>query len=181
MINSAADSIYGGLYDSQRQSAIQVEGLMSLLGEVTALIAQEDGVAIFDAEQMYAILAAIEDVQTVSSRVYEAAEECLQATLRNFHGSQPPSPHEMLKKSVGSGTNSDFSFSMMGSEMLARSGGSASGKSVDIVVLLIKKKKNEDRGWDWRARFKDRSTTGAEVLGFLRCRIAQELALVELR
>lgn len=33
VIGSAADSIYGGLYDPERDSAVQVDGLLALLGE----------------------------------------------------------------------------------------------------------------------------------------------------
>jgi hypothetical protein len=38
VISSAADSIYGGLYDPDRDSAIQVDGLLALLGEALPLV-----------------------------------------------------------------------------------------------------------------------------------------------
>lgn len=38
VIGSAADSIYGGLYDPDRDSAVQVDGLLALLGEALAFI-----------------------------------------------------------------------------------------------------------------------------------------------
>lgn len=177
-INSAADSIYGGLYDAERQSAIQVDGLLTLLGEATALLASTDGKAVLTTIQLYALLAAIEDLQTVNTRVYDATDECLQAALRQYHGSQPPSPHAMLKKSMSSGTNSNFSFSMMGSEMLADSGTSVGGKSVGSAILIGKD--DAERGWDWRAQFKDKSSTGADVLRYLRIGIAKELSVAEL-
>lgn len=41
VIRSAADSIYGGLYDPDRQSAAQVDGLLVLLGEALALLDRE--------------------------------------------------------------------------------------------------------------------------------------------
>ena len=176
-INSAADSIYGGLYDPERQSAIQVDCLLPLLGEATSFIATTDKDAILTAEHMYALLAAIEDLQTVNTRVYDATEECLQASLRNFHGSLPPSPHAMLKKSVSSGTNSNFSFSLMGSEMMTGSGDSAGGKSLGSMVLVGGSKGGDDRGWDWRERFKDQGVTGVDVLRYLREGIAKELSM----
>ncbi|EHY56288.1 Nucleoporin NUP85 [Exophiala dermatitidis] len=185
-INSAADSIYGGLYDPERQSAIQVDGLLTLLGEATALLARNRPSAqhIFTSQQIYALLAAIEDLSTVSSRVYEATEDCLQASLRNYHGSQPPSPHAMLKKSMSSGTNSNFSFSMMGSEMLAKSdltsrgtGGKSAGSS---GVLVPGPQGNVSRGWDWRASFKDKDVTGRDVVKVLRMGLAEELSMVAL-
>ena len=79
---------------------------------------------------------------------------------------------------MSSGTNSNFSFSMMGSEMLAGSGTSAGGKSVGSVVLIGKDE--SERGWDWRVQFKDKSSTGADVLRHLRIGIARELSVAEL-
>lgn len=38
VISSAADGIYGGLYDPDRDSAIQVDGLLALLGEALPFI-----------------------------------------------------------------------------------------------------------------------------------------------
>jgi hypothetical protein len=38
VISSAADSIYGGLYDPGRDSAVQVDGLLTLLGEALPFI-----------------------------------------------------------------------------------------------------------------------------------------------
>jgi hypothetical protein len=186
VINSAADCIYGGLYDPERQSAIQVDGILTLLGEATVFLAHHaDQKGTFTTDQMYALLAAIEDLEIVNSRVYEAAEECLQAALRNWHGSAPPSPHAMLKKSVSSGTNSNFSFSMMGSEMVARSeesGRSTGGRSIGGSGVLVAGGKTEyiERGWDWRAKFKGKQATGADVLKALRTGIARELSIAEL-
>jgi len=38
VIRSAADSIYGGLYDPDRDTALQVDGLLALLGEATVFV-----------------------------------------------------------------------------------------------------------------------------------------------
>lgn len=38
VINSAADSILGGLYDETREAVIPVDGLLSLLGEATVFV-----------------------------------------------------------------------------------------------------------------------------------------------
>jgi len=182
-INSAADSIYGGLYDPERLSAIQVDGLLTLLGEATALTAEHNnGHRVFTSEQLYGLLAAIEDLQTVSDRVYAATEDCLAASLRHYNGSLPPSPHAMLKKSISSGTNSNFSFSMMGSEMLTQSSESLGGKSLGSAVLVGGSTAKDDaqRGWDWRSNFTGADVTGAEVLQYLRRNIAQELSIANL-
>ena len=179
-INSAADSIYGGLYDSDRQSAIQVDGLLTLLGEATALTSSTNDKQILTPDEMYALLAAIEDLETVNARVYDATEECFQASLRNYHGSLPPSPHAMLKKSMSSGTNSNFSFSMMGSEMLASSRESVGQTSVGSAVMVGDGKSDASRGWDWRLSFKGDDVAGSDVLQYLRSAIAKELSLAEL-
>jgi Nup85 Nucleoporin len=196
VINSAADCIYGGLYDAERESAIQVDGLLTLLGEFTAFLDNQDK-KVLTSSQMYDVLAAIEDLQTVNKRVYEATEDCLQAAMRNHAGSAPPSPRSMLKKSVsnatagsGSGVGSNFSFSLMGSEMLGRSTSNLSGgKSVASSGVLVqadgKEQEKVERAWDWRGRFADggasgREVKGEEVLMFLRRGIARELAVAEL-
>lgn len=41
VISSAADNIYGGLYDPSRDSAVQVDGLLALLGEALVLVNRE--------------------------------------------------------------------------------------------------------------------------------------------
>lgn len=38
VINSAADSIHGGLYDENRGSVVQVDGLLALLGEALVFV-----------------------------------------------------------------------------------------------------------------------------------------------
>ena len=38
VINSAADSIHGGLYDEDRGSIVQVDGLLALLGEAMIFV-----------------------------------------------------------------------------------------------------------------------------------------------
>ena len=181
-INSAADSIYGGLYDPERQTAIQVDCLLTLLGEATAFF--ENGKTVLSAAQMYDILAAIEDTETVSDRVYAPAESCLEACMRSYAGSQPPSPHAMLKKSMSSGKDSNFSFSMMGSEMLAGSKdtlGARTESSGSGLLIENGNGENVKREWDWRERFAtEKGDVGRRVLCVLRREIASGLAGKEL-
>jgi Nup85 Nucleoporin len=197
VINSASDCIYGGLYDAERESAVQVDGLLTLLGELTVFIGRQEKRTL-TSPQIYDALAAIEDLQTVNQRVYEATEDCLNAAVRNYRGSAPPSPRTMLKKSVSSGTaSSGFSFSLMGSEMLGSGTSGGGGKSVGSSGVLVKGggggrgvDSRIERGWDWRARFADGGdkrkggdggvVKGIEVLGVLRREIASELAFAEL-
>lgn len=194
VINSSADCIYGGLYDAERESAIQVDGLLVLLGEVTAFVMGGRGgqqgrmqTPTLTSAQMYDVLAAIEHLQTVNERVYEATEDCLAASMRNFlQGSAPPSPRAMLKKSVSSGTaGSGFSFSMIGSEMLS-GGDDRGGKSIGSSGVLVQAK--VERAWDWRSGFGEREkeggggegVRGADVLAHLRRAIAADLVVAEL-
>ncbi|RMD42591.1 hypothetical protein DV735_g2536, partial [Chaetothyriales sp. CBS 134920] len=182
-ISSSADSIYGGLYDATRETAIQVDCLLTLLGEATALVGGEK--RIFTSEQLIALLAAIEDLETVNSRVFDANEECLQAALRSYHGSSPPSPRAVLKKSMSSGTNSNFSFSMIGSEILAKSGESLGGRSEGSTFLVASRRLDAGTkpGWDWRDKFATNANdviSGRAVLRYLREQIARELSLAEL-
>ncbi|KAK2756103.1 hypothetical protein FQN54_005510 [Arachnomyces sp. PD_36] len=138
VIRSASDSIYGGLYDQDRDSAVQVDGLLALLGEALVFIDKPNRLTI---DQQYTILSAIEDLETVTRRVYTQCEECLQSTLIHYthynnnrneispnHSQQhqqsqqqrpsfPTSPRHLLKKSVSSLTASS-GFSLIGSEML---------------------------------------------------------------
>ncbi|OCT49546.1 nuclear pore complex subunit Nup85 [Cladophialophora carrionii] len=220
-INSAADSIYGGLYDPDRTSAIQVDGLLSLLGEATALLtasshsgdashgdnrghARAKSRIIFTIPQIYDLLSAIEDLSTVSARVFAATEECLAAGLREYAGSRPPSPRAVLKKSMssGSGSGSGFSYSVLGSEMLARSMTTdASGSAVMVKghsgggKAKTQARGMEDapaRGWDWREKFVQHSehgpgggdaataVSGRDILMLLRMSLAEELAWAEL-
>lgn len=203
VINSAADCIYGGLYDAERESAVQVDGLLTLLGEVTAFIGQgrtqqpdrRRDRGVLTAPQLYDILAAIEDLQTVNKRVYEATEGCLNAALRYHGGNEaPPSPRGMLRKSFsgateesgGSGSGTGFSFSMLGSEMLGSAGNGGGGKSMGSSGVMVPGNEKVERAWDWRGGFggaKERGgtqATGVEVLDYLRRGIALELTVAEL-
>lgn len=192
VINSAADAIYGGLYDAQRESAVQVDGLLALLGEASALLSQyhPGGKRILAKQQIYELLRAIEDLQTVNERVFSVCQECFNATIRNAKGgekAQPPDPMTLLKKSVSSGSGSNFSFSMMGSEML-NSGSSlqreaSGGRSIGGSGVLIPPNGSEDkilRGWDWRKNFGS-DVQGEEIMDTLRKGLANELTRAILR
>jgi hypothetical protein len=207
-IESGADAIYGGLYDPDRKSAVQVDGLLTLLGEATALLASNPtppdtpvspitnsltrtAPRVFTTPQIYALLSAIEHLSTVSGRVFAATEECLRACVREFGGSRPPSPREVLKKSVSNASNvgSGFSFSLMGSDMLSRSGVTEGSSGVLVPGKGAKGKgrgigdgsEHGGRGWDWRERFYGMDEVrGSDILRVLRTELAAELAWAEL-
>ncbi|KAL4917110.1 hypothetical protein BDW62DRAFT_184625 [Aspergillus aurantiobrunneus] len=187
VISSAADGIYGGLYDPDRDSAIQVDGLLALLGEALPLI--HHSTSILTTSQQFALLSAIEDLETVTPRVYAQCEECFRSTLLEYYSKQgysgktsesyvlPPSPRALLKKSVSSLTGSS-TFSIIGSDMLesARTrslSGSAEGSGV--LVPGSEGAVQSEREWDWRAGLAD-DTKGEDVLRMLRLGLASGLS-----
>ncbi|OAX84033.1 hypothetical protein ACJ72_01592 [Emergomyces africanus] len=200
VIRSAADSIYGGLYDEERKSSVQVDGLLVLLGEV--LVFMEEPNRFFSTDQLLTILAAIEDLQSVTSRVYDQCEICLQSTIYHHFNyddlantsfgdesvrSLPTSsfaapPRNLLKKSVSSLT-AVSGFSLIGSEMLEsqsrqRGVGRASVESSGVLIPRPSEKQggaHVKRGWDWRTKI-NRDVKGEDILKVLRLQIAKGLS-----
>ncbi|RHZ67279.1 hypothetical protein CDV55_105349 [Aspergillus turcosus] len=195
VISSAADSIYGGLYDPGRDSAVQVDGLLTLLGEALAFIDQNTPV--LSISQQFTILSAIEDLETVTPRVYAQCEECFRSTLIEYHSSErassggrssaesyvlPPSPRALLKKSVSSLTASS-TFSFIGSDMIESARNrtmSGSGSVTGSGVLVPRpgdgaQTGSHERGWDWRAALPE-DIKGEEVLKMLRLGLARGLS-----
>ncbi|EAU38580.1 conserved hypothetical protein [Aspergillus terreus NIH2624] len=192
VIGSAADSIYGGLYDPDRDSAVQVDGLMVLLGEVLPLINQPT--PILSVSQQIAVLSAIEDLETVTPRVYSQCEECFRSTLLDHQSSQralsdaqthdsfvvPPSPRALLKKSVSSLTASS-TFSFISNDMIesacGRSGPGSTSSSGVLVPRMNEGRRGraQERGWDWRAGL-PADVKGDDVLRMLRLGLAKGLS-----
>ncbi|KAI9925718.1 hypothetical protein ASPWEDRAFT_136383 [Aspergillus wentii DTO 134E9] len=182
VIGSAADSIYGGLYDPDRDSAVQVDGLLALLGEALALINQST--PILSVSQQFTILSAIEDLESVTPRVYAQCEECFRSTLIEYQSSEsavaPPSPRTLLKKSVSSLTASS-TFSFIGNDMIesARTRSmSGSGSAGSSAVLVPRpgggKALVYERGWDWRSGLPE-EVKGEDILRMLRSGLARGL------
>ncbi|KAK4989417.1 hypothetical protein LTR66_007067 [Elasticomyces elasticus] len=174
VIGSAADGIRGGLFDSEVDTVVQVDGLLALLGEALPLLNQPK--KIFSPEQVFALLRAVEDLQTVTRRVYQQAETLFKSAMGSYSGSPATSPHDLLKKSISGLTGS--SYSLVGESMLARShsGGSALGSEGSGVLVDGDVK----RGWDWRAGVAalqlGRKLLGEDVLSILRVELAREAA-----
>ncbi|PLN80553.1 hypothetical protein BDW42DRAFT_170677 [Aspergillus taichungensis] len=192
VITSAADSIYGGLYDPERDSSVQVDGLLTLLGEALAFLDQPT--PIFSVPQQFAILSAIEDLETVTPRVYGQCEECFRSTLLEYQSTKrgpeesqtagsffvPPSPRALLKKSMSGGTGSS-TFSFIGSEMVESSRPQSGHGSVGSSGVLVPRAGDglrghpEERGWDWRAGLAEGSR-GEDILRVLRLGLARGLS-----
>ncbi|OJI88704.1 hypothetical protein ASPTUDRAFT_135239 [Aspergillus tubingensis CBS 134.48] len=188
VIGSAADSIYGGLYDPDRDAVVQVDGLLTLLGEALPFIGQST--PLLSVSQQFTILSAIEDLQTVTPRVYAQCEECFRSTLIQYHSSKrahtsdssvlPPSPRAMLKKSVSSLTASS-TFSLIGNDIIesarTRSGSGSVGSSGVLVPRADADSPttSTERGWDWRAGLPE-DATGEDILRILRVGLAKGLS-----
>ncbi|EPS30939.1 hypothetical protein PDE_05893 [Penicillium oxalicum 114-2] len=184
VISSAADNIYGGLYDPDRDSAVQVDGLMALLGEALVFVNQPS--PILSVSQQFTILSAIEDLETVTPRVYAQCEECFRSTLLSANSTSatasPPSPHALLKKSVSALSASTFS--ILGSDILesnrtrsATGFGSDSAKdSGALVPRSGDESTDSSRGWDWRVGLPE-DTRGEDVLRMLRLGLARGLSV----
>ncbi|KAF7714728.1 Uncharacterized protein PECH_007735 [Penicillium ucsense] len=183
VISSAADNIYGGLFDPDRDSAVQVDGLMALLGEALVFVNQPSPV--LSISQQFTILSAIEDLETVTPRVYAQCEECFQSTLlsANTAGTttSPPSPHSLLKKSVSALSASTFSIigsDILGSARTQSASGSGHESPMNSGVLVPQpgdKGADSARGWDWRVGLPE-GTRGEDVLRMLRLGLARGLS-----
>jgi hypothetical protein len=172
VVSSAADNIYGGLFDPSRDSAVQVDGLLALLGE--ALVFVNQPTPILTVSQQFTILSAIEDLETVTPRVFAQCEECFRSTLlgyTNVPEGAPLSPNTILKKSISNLSASTFS--LIGNELF--SGPTSAGSSGVLVPRPGDKDAGRARGWDWRTGLPE-STRGEDVLRMLRLGLARGLS-----
>ncbi|KAH7026015.1 uncharacterized protein B0I36DRAFT_365646 [Microdochium trichocladiopsis] len=146
VIASADDNIRGGLYDDSRDAVVSEDFLLALLGEASVFIGQSP--AVITLEQIDVLLKAIEDIQSVGSRVYDAADEFFKLVLASGQGVKGSTPADLMKKST---TASGGSFMLTGSSMMASQFKQSVVKS-GMIKGTIK------RSWDWR-------TTGAITVG----------------
>ncbi|KAL8656429.1 MAG: hypothetical protein Q9226_002667 [Calogaya cf. arnoldii] len=180
VINSAADNIHGGLYDEDRGSVVPFDGLLTLLGEALVFVDQPERE--LSLSQCLDLLKAIEDLQAVTSRVYEQCEECFRCTLANGQSQQKrPDTRDMLKKSISNMTSSSSAFSLIESSMMDSETRESTG-SEGVMVNMVEKSntvtaKGDEvrRGWDWRKRLSP-DTTGADLLRMLRLGLAKDIA-----
>lgn len=166
VITSSDDTIRGGLYDEERGAVVSVDFLLALLGESMVFVNQKE--RIITSSQIDSLLKAIEDLQTVSERIYSACDEFFQTVVASTQGMKGSTPMDLLKKSTSSMSGTS-SFSMVGSSMIA----SQLQKSIGGSGVLVKE--NLHRGWDWRKGLTAGMTSG-DVLKILRYGLAKELA-----
>ena len=191
LINSAADNIHGGLYDEARGSVVHIDGLLSLLGEAMIFVNRTSPLpspplthrkpltrkpetpSLLSLSQSLSLLKAIEDLSTISPRIYAQCEAFLHTTLTHHHSNPTlASPRQMLKKQMSSMT-SGSSFSLVGSSLLDSDLIDAMDTSGSNA--LTKSDEGPKRGWDWR-RGMEEGATGEDVLRVLRLGLAREIA-----
>lgn len=176
VVESASSSVRGGLYDAQTDSVVQVDGLLSLLGEALLFISQPE--VILTQSQLFTLLKAVEDLQTAPDSVQAQCEELLEATISSYNSDDQDvaDTRDILKKSMMDGSQESVSasrlgFSMAGSEMLLRSGLRKNGSQANSGVLVKSKVR---RAWDWRSGFAD-GAGGEDVCRVLRLGLAREM------
>jgi hypothetical protein len=166
VITSADDNIRGGLYDEARGAVVSVDFLLALLGEAMVFVNQPQ--LALTPSHINILLKAIEDLQTVSQRIYGACNEFFQTVIASTQGLKGSSPMDLLRKSTSSMSGTS-SFSLVGSSMVASQLKRSMGNSGVMVQGNIK------RGWDWR-RGLSANTTSEDVLKILRFGLANDLA-----
>ncbi|KAI0450301.1 hypothetical protein F5B21DRAFT_491589 [Xylaria acuta] len=162
VVASADDNIRGGLYDDARDAVVSEDFLLALLGEFSVFVGQSPPVVTL--EQIDTLLKAIEDIQTVGSRVYEVADEFFKLVLASGHG-KGSTPAGLLDQSTPS---LGGSFVMTGSSMIA----SQLHKSVIRSGMV---KAGIKRAWDWRGTVYT-TTSSKDVLKQLRLGLTKDLA-----
>ncbi|KAI9807732.1 MAG: hypothetical protein M1826_004476 [Phylliscum demangeonii] len=170
LIQNAADSIHGGLYDRSRTSPIAVECLLSLLGE--AMVFVNHPKRLVSLAQAFELLKAIEDLQAAPHRLYTLAEDLFHAVVSGGERrSDAPSSGARLKQSTSSLTGSSAAFSFLGGSML----GSAVASGALDASGVFAVKPDLERGWDWREGLPP-DVSARDLLQMLRLALATELS-----
>ncbi|KAK8874469.1 Nuclear pore complex subunit Nup85 [Apiospora arundinis] len=162
VVASADDNIRGGLYDDTRDAVVSEDFILALLGEASIFVNQSP--TVITLEQIDTLLKAVEDVETVGSRVYEAADAFFQIVLSSGQG-KGSTPGDLMKMSTSS---LGGSFVMTGSSMMA----SQLHKSIRNSGVL---KGPIKRSWDWRTEVLAASSS-ADILKTIRLGLTKDLA-----
>lgn len=159
VISSSDDNIRGGLYDDSREAVVSEDFLLALLGEATVFVNQSPNLLALD--QIDILLKAIEDAETVGSRVYSACDEFFNLVVASGQGMKGSTPADLMKSTSSlSGSSYVLTGSMMLTSQLQKS---------------ISGPNKTRRGWDWRKAF-GKDTKSREVLRLLRLGLAKDLA-----
>jgi hypothetical protein len=179
VIASADDNIRGGLYDASLDSVVSEDFLLALLGEALPLIdTNPSSQPVISLEQMDTLLKAVEDIQTVGSRVYDACDEFFKVVLASASNLKGSTPAMLMQKSTSGLSSQSSSYVMTGSSMVASQlhrSISAAGAGNSAVLG-----KNVRRGWDWRKGLRTGATSG-DLLRMVRLGLSRDLARLWVR
>ena len=113
IIASAADPIQGGLYDPERQSVVQVDSLLCLLGEAlpflidapTASIpnSQDNGhttsrIPLPTQKHLFTLLRAIEALDTVDPAIYHRCEDAFRACITSYQQTRTHADYDPISE-----------------------------------------------------------------------------------
>lgn len=169
VIASADDNIRGGLYDDSRDAVVSEDFLLALLGEASVFIGQGSSAPVITLEQIDVLLKAIEDIQSVGSRVYDAADEFFKLVLASGQGVKGSTPADLMKNMTKSNASLGGSFMMTGSSMMA-------SQFKQSVVKSGMIKGSVRRAWDWRTVGVTAGTSSQDALGRIRLGLTRDLA-----
>ncbi|KAM7216281.1 hypothetical protein V8F06_008300 [Rhypophila decipiens] len=183
VIASSDDNIRGGLFDTTRDGIVSEDFLLALLGEALVFVTNPDNTnvhhgrqasPVITLEQIDVILKAIEDLQAVGERVYNAADEFLQLVLSSAPGGtlKGSTPADLLRSVSSSGQFEIKGSSLVASQLQKSLSGSAAGAALGKITVT--------REWDWRSGLSVK-TKGADVMQRLRLGLAKDLASLWLK
>ena len=112
---------------------------------------------------------AVEDLSTVSDKIFKRSEGCFKSAVANFHGAPVPATEEVFEQLQMGESLSASTFSLINSAVTGVSDGSDHQYSGYLVAAPVR------RGWDWRKGF-ERTNSGHDLLQLLRLRLATEMA-----
>ncbi|KAG6165494.1 hypothetical protein E4U51_004297 [Claviceps purpurea] len=162
VIASADDNIRGGLYDGTRDAVVSEDFLLALLGEASVFINNRP--CLLSLDQIDTVLKAVEDLQTVGSRVYESCDTFLGLVLASGQALKGSTPADLMQKS----TTGASSYVLSGSSLLA---------SHMQQQVRVPEGRAKSRGWDWRKEWQA-STKGEDLLRRLRLGLCKDLAML---
>ncbi|KAG9679368.1 hypothetical protein KCU99_g1408, partial [Aureobasidium melanogenum] len=182
VIESAADSIRGGLYDPEAQSVVQVDALMTLLCEALPLMNQTK--QILKTPHLLTLIRAIEDLETITPGIYAQNSAVFNAAINTYLSNSntpstvtPSSSTPDLSKSIA-GLKQSVSWNMVNSSgsIASEQNGNGGDSSAGVMEGIQVK-----RAWDWRVGavyMKGKSVKPEDVMRVLRCQVAIEMGKV---
>ena len=113
IIASAADPIQGGLYDPERQSVVQVDVLLCLLGEALPFLmdaptssipnSQDNGHATSripppTQKHLLTLIRAVEALDTVDPAIYQRCEDAFRACITSYHQTRTQADYDPISE-----------------------------------------------------------------------------------